>query len=93
LIAFAKNSDNLGCILAKMHYKRSEILMEIRGLGDDDLARSIWKKLKGYHRRSLIETSFYRIKTMLGPNLKSRKLLSQKIVFTINFSCSIFSYN
>ncbi|MBN2259835.1 MAG: IS5 family transposase [Clostridiales bacterium] len=66
-------------IFREMHHKRSKILMEIRGLGDDDIARSIWKKLKGYHRRSLVETAFYRIKTMLGPNLKSRKLLSQKI--------------
>ncbi|NGX56748.1 MAG: hypothetical protein K1060chlam5_00994 [Candidatus Anoxychlamydiales bacterium] len=53
-------------VFREMHYKRSEILMEIRGLGDDKLARSIWKKLKGYHRRSLVETAFYRIKTLLG---------------------------
>ena len=66
-------------VFRKMHQKRSDILMEIRGLGDDELARSIWKKLKGYHRRSLVETAFYRIKTILGSTFKSRKENDQKI--------------
>ena len=66
-------------VFREMHRQRSEILMEIRGLGDDELARSIWKKLKGYHRRSLVETAFYRIKTLLGSTLKSRKENAQRI--------------
>jgi hypothetical protein len=66
-------------VFRDMHHKRENTLMEIRGLGDDELARSIWKKLKGYHRRSLVETAFYRMKTILGSNLKSRKDDAQRV--------------
>jgi len=49
---------------------RNIALKEIRGLlGDIDL----WKKLKGYGRRSLAETFFSRMKMILGERLASRK--------------------
>jgi len=49
---------------------RNKALREIRGLlGDIDL----WKKLKGYGRRSLAETFFSRLKMILGERLASRK--------------------
>jgi len=51
---------------------RDAALAEIQGLGGDDEARTIWKKLIGYHRRSLVETTIYRLKQILGGNLKSR---------------------
>ncbi len=56
---------------------RNKQLLEIRGLGGDDIARELWKKLSGYHRRSLVETAFFRWKQLLGPGLKSRKFENQ----------------
>jgi hypothetical protein len=53
--------------------KRNYAICEIRGLGGDDLARKIWKIFKGYHRRSLAETTMYRIKQLTGENLRSRE--------------------
>lgn len=48
-------------------------------LGADEVARKIWKKLIGYHQRSLGETAFSRIKRILGSNLKARKFENQKV--------------
>lgn len=53
--------------------KRDNAVREIAGLGGDDEARKLWKKLKGYHRRSLGETTMYRLKQITGSNLKSRE--------------------
>ena len=58
---------------------RNKQLLEIKGLGGDNIARSLWKKLKNYHRRSLVETAFYRWKQLLGANLKSRNFDNQII--------------
>ena len=52
--------------------KRDASIAEIVGLGGDEAARKLWKKLKGYHRRSLVETAMYRIKQILGGNLRAR---------------------
>ena len=57
---------------------RNQQILDIIALGGDELARSLWKKLKGYHRRSLVETTFSRFKTILGSGLKSRKKSSQR---------------
>lgn len=48
-------------------------------LGADENARKLWKKLIGYHTRSLAETTFSRIKRILGANLKARKFENQKV--------------
>lgn len=53
--------------------KRNRAVAEIKGLGGDEQARRIWKILKGYHRRSLAETTMYRIKQLTGGNLRSRE--------------------
>ena len=37
-----------------------------------------WKADVGYHRRSLVENAFYRLKTIFGSNLKARKTETQK---------------
>ena len=68
---------------------RNDQILEIKGLGGDDLARSLWKKLKGYHKRSLVETAFYRWKQLLGSNLKSRKLENQ--IVESNIKCQILN--
>lgn len=53
--------------------KRNHAVGEILGLGGDDQARKIWKILKGYHKRSLAETTMYRIKQITGGNMRSRE--------------------
>ncbi len=53
--------------------KRNYAVLEMRGLGGDDQARKIWKIFKDYHRRSLAETTMYRIKQLTGGNLRSRE--------------------
>jgi hypothetical protein len=58
--------------------ERNKAVLEIRGLGGDDDARKLWKKLKGYHKRSLAETGMYRFKTLFGSGLKSRIFQGQK---------------
>lgn len=59
--------------------KRNDAVKEIHGLGGDDEARRIWKILKGYHRRSLAETTMYRIKQLTGGNMRSREWERQRV--------------
>lgn len=51
---------------------RNEALRIIKGLGGDEIARSIWSKLSGYSRRSQVESSIARWKKLLGGGLKSQ---------------------
>lgn len=51
---------------------RDRNLREIRKMG-----RKKWKKKSKYHRRSLVETGFYRIKTIFGEKLSARRFESQ----------------
>jgi Transposase DDE domain len=57
---------------------RNEAICIIAALGGDDLARSIWKKLTGYGRRSLAETCFSRLKGLFGERLSSRDPARQR---------------
>lgn len=59
--------------------KRNNAVLEIHGLGGTDEARKCWKILKGYHIRSLVETSMYRIKQLTGDKLRSRKWEKQSV--------------
>lgn len=59
--------------------ERDLALAEICALGGDGLARAVWKKLRGYHQRSLVETAMYRIKHILGERLRSRCNESQRV--------------
>jgi transposase len=52
--------------------ERDSSLAEIEGLGGEEEGRRLWKKLSGYHVRSLVETSFSRIKRRFGGHLKAR---------------------
>jgi len=56
---------------------RDEVLAEIEGLGGGDEGRRLWKKLKRYHRRSLGETAFFRLKRLLGWSIKARSAKAQ----------------
>lgn len=53
---------------------RDDAIERIRQIG-----RAEWKKECGYHKRSLVETSMFRIKTLLGTRLSTRKFENQKI--------------
>jgi len=54
-------------------HKRNDAIKEIVGLGGDAEAKTLWKKLKGYHKRSLVETTMYRLKCLTGSRLRSRE--------------------
>ena len=51
---------------------RDEIVWGIQESGREE-----WKHESGYHRRSIVENTFYRYKVMLGDRLKSHKLVNQ----------------
>jgi len=42
------------------------------------IGRDNWKKGSNYHQRSLAETAMFRLKTILGPRLSSRKNTNQR---------------
>gem|GEM_PF-2567521 len=52
---------------------RDENLRQIRRLG-----RKGWKRRVGYHRRSLVETAFSRLKRAFGDKLKNQNLDNKK---------------
>ena len=58
--------------------ERNKAVLEIRGLGGGEDGRKVWKKLRGYHRRSLAETGMYRFKMFFGGELKSRSFQCQQ---------------
>jgi hypothetical protein len=51
---------------------RNDALRIIRGLGNDQIAKSMWGKLVGYNRRVEIESMISRWKRIYGGDLKSR---------------------
>lgn len=53
---------------------RNKLLQEIKDAG----GRIAWKKSSGHHRRSLVETHMYRLKTILGGSLRGRSFANQK---------------
>lgn len=59
--------------------ERDLSILEIQGLGGDEEARTIWRKLSGYSRRSLVETAFSCLKRMFGDRLFSKKFNNQRI--------------
>ena len=60
------------------YQERNLAVLEIRGLGGDDEARRLWKKLKHYHRRSLAETGMYRFKNIFSGKMRSRLIANQQ---------------
>lgn len=63
-----------GAILRKEdgYEPRNEAIRIIRGLGGDQVAKSIWAKLTGYNRRVIAESAMARWKRLYGGELKSR---------------------
>jgi len=64
---------------------RDEAIRMIRRVG-----RKNWKKKVGYHRRSLVETAVFRLKSMFGAVLKNRKLQNQ--CCEARLRCKILNY-
>jgi Transposase DDE domain len=58
--------------------QRNNTIREILGLGGGEEGRRFWKKLRGYHRRSLAETAMYRFKTLFGSSLAARDMRRQR---------------
>lgn len=65
-------------------HKRDENLRQIRKIG-----RRKWKERSGYHVRSLIEATMFRLKTILGEKLNARKFENQATEFLV--SCNILN--
>jgi hypothetical protein len=42
------------------------------------VGRAAWKRMVGYHRRSLVETTFFRLKTIFGARLSTRTRARQQ---------------
>jgi transposase len=58
--------------------QRDENLRRIRKLG-----RKQWKKESTYHKRSLVETAFFRLKTIFSGKLRSRTIETQTVEATL----------
>ena len=56
----------------KCYEKRNEAILQIRGLGGDKIAKSIWGKLVGYNRRVEVESMIARWKRVYGGEISSR---------------------
>jgi hypothetical protein len=50
----------------------------IVGFGGEEQGRKLWKIFSGYHQRSLVETSMFRVKKIFGEKLKGRSLGVQR---------------
>lgn len=59
--------------------QRNRLVRERRSRG----GKKAWKKNSGYHRRSLVETHMFRLKTILGGRLRTRKMENQKLEATL----------
>lgn len=66
-------------ICSGIDINRDQAVLDIRALGGDKIARSIWGKLTGYSRRALVETTFSRYKKMFGERAFSRTYKRQVV--------------
>ena len=60
--------------VVKSEIERNCDLRVINLLGGDEVAFSLWKKLVDYHKRSLVETAFFRLKRLFGDRLNNKIL-------------------
>ena len=65
-------------------HPRDENLREIRKVG-----RKKWKRESGYHRRSLSETTMFRLKVIFGGKLRRRKFDNQAVELFVQ--CAILN--
>lgn len=57
---------------------RDQVIKDIKDLGGNEAAVKEWKEKNGYHNRSLVETAMFRLKTVFGEEVRSRKFANQK---------------
>lgn len=69
--------------------ERNKALEIINYFGGDMTARSIWKKIVGYHYRSLAETAFSSLKRFFGDRLQSKKMNTQTL--ELNLRCWVLN--
>lgn len=58
---------------------RNDAICQITGLGIDESAMKLRKRLVRYHAKSLVERAFSRFKRIFGARLFSRKICSQDV--------------
>ena len=58
--------------------ERDKAIRQIRKMG-----RKKWKKQSGYHRRSIAESSMFRLKSQFGEKLTSRDIVQQQVEVSI----------
>lgn len=63
-----------GNTLEPWEQEREGAIAAIKGFGGDDPGRKLWKIYSGYHERSLVETTMYRVKRIFGGKLKAREI-------------------
>lgn len=59
--------------------ERDKSILEIKGLGGNKQAKSLWGKLTGYSRRALVETAFSRYKRLFGERYFSKTFERQRV--------------
>lgn len=59
--------------------ERNKSILQIIGLRNDDEAIKLWKRLTRYHKRSLVETTFSRLKGTFGGKLFSKSINNQNV--------------
>lgn len=58
--------------------KRDEMIEEIKELGGNEVGVKAWKGKHDYHKRSLVETAMFRLKTAFGEEVRTKKFENQK---------------
>ena len=55
----------------------------------NEIGRKEWKKKVNYHKRSLVEVTMFRYKTILGDKIMSRKFINEKV--EVRIGCAILN--
>lgn len=63
--------------------ERNRAIYEIIGLGNGESGKKLWKRLKGYHLRSFVETTFSRFKEIFGSKIFNKPLNTQQVELMI----------
>jgi len=58
--------------------RRDEMIKEIKKLGGKEEGLKAWKEKHDYHKRSLVETAMFRLKSVFGEVVRTRKFENQK---------------
>jgi len=73
----ARNARMQKDIIDPAKLPRDEAIAKIKRYGNDEEARKRWKKESNYHKRSLAETTMYRLKRTFSGQLQNRSFDNQ----------------